>query len=125
MSSNMKNNSQNISNTLISLGVVVVLLGGVIGIKSLRRFYREPPVATRQTNITTIRSWMTLRYISRTYGVPEKEIEAVLMLEPGKYRQSSIVQISKSLGKDPQKVITDIGEVIVNFQTQHPAPPVF
>jgi len=121
----MKNNLRYISSILITLGVIVVLIAGIIGMKSMRRFYRQPPIATRQTNITTLRPWMTIGYISRTYGVPEAEIESALLLDSGKYHRSSISQIAKILNQDQQKIITNIGVVIESFQKLHPSPPVF
>jgi len=106
----------------ILVGLIFITFSGINGFKISRQFTQHPRLLHRQTDVTSIQSWMTLGYISRTYGVPEPEIERRFKIEPKKYHHSSISQIAKILKKSDADFLQEIQTFIANFQSQHTEP---
>lgn len=107
----------------ILVGLFFIIFSGFNGFKISRQFTQRPRLLHRQTDVTSIQSWMTLGYISRTYDVPEPEFERKFEIEPGKYHHSSISQIAKILKKNDVDFLQEIQTFITDFQTQHIEPP--
>jgi hypothetical protein len=65
---------------LIAAVIALILIGLVVAGASARRMFRRPrgPLPPRQTDVTLIASWMTVPYVSRTFGVPPDELYRVV-----------------------------------------------
>lgn len=110
------------TNYMKMIGIVFILISIFIGFKIYKNINRRPFPTPRETNINLIQSWMTLDYISKTYGVPMPEIKQNLdyKFENGKV---SIEKVSKDNKVETQKVINKLQNIITNFQNSHQKPP--
>ena len=63
---------------LIALGVLIVAFFGVRAFHAFRHIRDggfgpgHPPPAPSETDVELIRDWMTIPYIAKTYGVPDR-----------------------------------------------------
>jgi hypothetical protein len=107
---------------LLSVGIISVLLGGLYGLRLTRQFQDRPPLHNRQSDVSGIQEWMTLRYVARAYGTPEPELEKALGIPAHTYERSSLSQIAKATGTSTEHIITKVRETITSFQSAHPTP---
>ena len=99
-------------------------MGGLFFARQTARDFRErPPIFNRQTDVSVIESWMTLKYISRSFGVPEIELEKQLELPALTYQKSNLNKIAKDTNQDTEVLIQKIQKIVVEFQATHPTPP--
>lgn len=61
----------------VVLGLVLLL---VFGLRAWRQFEFSGRVASGEVRVASLRGWMTLPYIERVYGVPQREIRQALGL---------------------------------------------
>lgn len=118
--------SQNIKKLgfyLLIIGFFFILASGVLGLRIINKVGNRPPLQPRETNISLIQDWMTIPYISRTYGVPGSEIFSELEIDPGEYRNSSLSQIAEGSGQSSDELINKIKNIITRFQSAHQKPP--
>lgn len=114
---------QKIGFYLLIIGFLFILISGVLGLRIFDKVGHKPPPQPRETNITLIKEWMTIPYISRTYGVPEPEFFKSLNLENGDYGKLSISQIASQKNTDSDALINSIKTIITNFQSTHTKLP--
>lgn len=105
---------------LCVLAVVVVFF--FAGRMAFHLFHSPRPLP-RQTNVQLIQGWMTLPYISRTYGVPMKDLHVGLMIKPSANDKESIDDLAKSLNVESDIFIVELQKVITTFQESHVTPP--
>jgi len=119
-----KNPSKRKSHLLfLIIAIVCVAIALFMGGKFVSRaLYFGPPVP-RETNVKLIQEWMTIPYISRTYGVPVEVFSTELNLEEGVYRRMNIEDIAKKMNVTSPQLIEQLQEVIVKFQSEHQSPP--
>lgn len=105
-----------------AIGVIFILISVFIGFKIYRNINRRQFPKPRETDISLIQSWMTLDYISKTYGIPMPEIKQNLgyKFENGKI---SIDKISKDNNIESSEAVTKIQNIITDFQKNHQKPP--
>ena len=121
----MQNNpaQKHIAKYVIITGIIILMFSGFVGLKITRQFRERPLANTRQSDISAIRSWMTLDYISKEYGVPKPEFEKILGLEMGKYHRMNITQMASAVGVEEDQFIEQVKTIIIEFQKNHPANP--
>lgn len=107
----------------VCIGITSFLLGGVFGVRITQMWRESPPHRIRETNTEAIQAWMTLGYISKTYGIPLEEFEKSLSLEPTLYQRYSLTKIANQTQQTESELLTKIKEVVAEFQTAHPTPP--
>lgn len=100
---------------LLGLSVLCIGIGLLLGVKVFRRIEHRPLPITRQTNSSLIQVWMTLPYISRTYGVPMEIFAEKLSVKPDANRRSSIEVIARKYGKDPQVLLKEVQSIVSSF----------
>lgn len=105
------------------IAVICVVVALFMGGKFVSRVLHFGPPVPRETNVNLIQDWMTLPYISRTYGVPVEVFSTELNLEEGLYRKMSIEDIAKKRNVATTQLIEQLQQIIVNFQSEHPHPP--
>ncbi len=77
----------------------------------------------RETNSSLIQDWMTITYVSRTYGVPDRVFAEKLSIDESKLRRVSIKELARSESIDTATLLIKIQEIIRDFQAEHTAPP--
>lgn len=108
---------------LLIIGFICILISGILGLRIFDRVGNRPPPQPRETNISLIQDWMTIPYLSRTYGVPAPEIFSKLEIDPGEYKNLSLSQIAQKSGRNPDELIDEIKSIISDFQSTHTKPP--
>jgi hypothetical protein len=111
-----------LASCLILIGVCLIILFGWRTIRAFRHM-REGP---HETDVTLIRGWMTIPYISRLYHVPPDYIFERLGLSEEINRHKSLNDISQ-LYPTPESnpLINQVQAIILQFQADHdrPEPP--
>lgn len=109
-------------NSMKIVGIVFILISIFIGFRIYKNINRRPFPTPRETNINLIESWMTLDYISKTYGIPMPEIKQNLEY---KFDNSkvSIEKVSKDNKVETENVINKLQNIITDFQNSHQKPP--
>jgi hypothetical protein len=110
--------------SLLSISIVFILSALILGFRLLTRVDRFGPPRPRETNISLIQPWMTVPYISRTYGVPSEILYKKLGLNPLASKRLSLDRIAKQQKKLSSAVIKDVQDIITQFQQEHALPPV-
>jgi hypothetical protein len=84
---------------LTILGCLFVLFFGMRALHAFRKFGGPPPPPhTRgeiETDVEKIRDWMTIPFISRMYGVPEKILFEAIDIPPDRNYKKSIEELNK------------------------------
>lgn len=110
---------------LIGLGAVIVLLFGFRLANELRHMGRPPkpqPFAAF-TDVTLIRDWMTVPYISHTYGVPPRVLFEALDIPEKENHEKSMAEIDAQYFPGQEgRAIQLVQAAIQKFQKQAPPP---
>lgn len=107
---------------LLIIGFILILISGILGLRIFDRISNRPPPVPRETNLTLIQDWMTIPYISRTYGVPGPVLFEELNIDPQQYRNSSISQIAEKTNQDSAQLLNSVKNIITNYQSTHNKP---
>lgn len=110
------------TNSLKIIGIIFVLLSLFFGFRIYKNINRRPFPNPRETNVSLIQSWMTIDYVSKTYGIPMPEIKKNLNYSFNSSNMS-IDKISKDNNISDQKVIDELKKIITDFQNLHPKIP--
>jgi len=118
-------NRKTLAALLIGLGLLVTLFFGSRAIESYRRlqYIREQGLDQGTASVEAIRGWMTIRYISVAYAVPEEYIFAQLDI-PYTRRNShdTLGQLNRSyqLGRSAQgeypAIVDQVAEAILAYR---------
>lgn len=72
-------------------------------------------------NVSTIRPWMTIPYISRAYNVPESYLyESLHITDPKSVHRSSLHSLAARYNRPVDVLIRDIQTAIETYRNQHP-----
>jgi len=97
---------------LIIIGLIIV---GFFGLRTARAF-REfrghrppPPFATEhvETDVSLIRDWMTIPFISRMYQVPPNVLFDALEIPPHKNREKSLKQLNEEYFPQAEGIVLE------------------
>jgi len=85
---------------LIIIGLVIVGFFGLRTVRAFRQFHGHrppPPFATEhvETDVSLIRDWMTIPFISRLYHVPPRVLFEALNLPEQKNKEKSLKQLNE------------------------------
>lgn len=108
---------------LLIIGFFCILISGILGLRIINTIGHRPPPVPRETNISLIQEWMTVPYISRTYGVPEPVIFSELNIDHQKYSKSSLKQIASYTNLKETDLVESVKKIITEFQSSHTKPP--
>jgi hypothetical protein len=112
---------------LIGLGAVIVLWFGFRLASELRHMGRPPrpePFATI-TDVTLIRDWMTVPYISHTYGVPPRVLFEALGVPEKENHEKSLAEINEQYFPGREGYVIELVQAAIqNFHKQAVPPPI-
>jgi hypothetical protein len=115
------------SKLTIALILTGILLLGGTGLYAAQLVQRasqhaRPP---RTTDVAAIEDWMTVRYVARSYGVPEQVLIDTLKITPEQARRQSLAAIAREQRRPPEQELAQVRSVVAQYQTAHPnaAPP--
>ncbi len=113
---------------LIILGVLFV---GFFGMRAFRavRHIREggfapgkPPPAPSETDVELIRDWMTIPYVAKTYGAPDRMLFKELKIPDQDNREKSLKELNDEYFPDQAGyVLEEVKKAIADHRP--PAPP--
>lgn len=113
-----------LSRSLLALGILCFLLAAVLSYQFASRIRSMQFPIPREASVNQIESWMTIRYISRTYHVPERILSEKLSLTPAQTRNMSLEKIAKQKGIDIDTFITQVKHILLDHSPAHTLPPV-
>jgi hypothetical protein len=105
---------------LIVLGVVIVGFFGMRALHAFRKFdghrppkFPPPGSEPAETDITLVRDWMTIGYLSHTYRLPPKLLYEALDIHPRDNEDKSLKQLNDEFFPDqPGYVIETVKAAI-------------
>jgi hypothetical protein len=106
---------------ILVLGLVLTLIFGLRVFRSFRKMPRNGPPPAVMTDVSLIRGWMTIEYVSRAYSVPEPVLVDGLQLSRADSDRRTLAQIAAERNPDdPEQLIADVGALILEFQARYP-----
>jgi hypothetical protein len=119
-------------NFVTGLMIVGLIIAGFFALRTARAFrqfhgHRPPPHFAPErveTDVELIRDWMTLPYISITYGLPPDLLYEKLDIPPDKAKKKSLMQLNNQyFPGEPGILLEKVKAVILEYQaTLTPAP---
>ena len=100
---------------LLAIAVGAALMV-VFGLRSWHQLEYAARVERGEVRVETLRGWMTLPYIARTYGVPEAQLRAVLKLPASGHEDRSLREWFDATGLDPASARRDVEALILARQ---------
>jgi len=107
---------------LVTISIISLVLALILGFRFVRLARVHPRPMIRQTDVTLIQTWMSLPYVSEVYGVPMHEFDQALNLDK-KNHFETIEKLARVQGKTTDTLLTEIQQIITQFQTTHSPPP--
>ena len=114
---------------LIVLGMLIVAFFGVRAVRAFRHIrdggfgpggHRPPPAS--ETDVELIRDWMTIPYIARTYGVPDRMLFKELRIPDKDNHEKSLKKLNDTYFPDQTSfVLEQVKKAIKDHRP--PAPP--
>ncbi len=107
---------------LLVISVICLILAGILSFNMLHRVHRRLFPISTESNVSLIQGWMSIRYISRTYGVPEEIFSQNLSIDLTTGRTLTLTAIAKKLHKNPAIFIKEVQTIILEFQSNQQLP---
>ena len=102
----------------IALGATIFF--AVQTIRAIQRFQEEHTL-TMAGDVSTIRPWMTIPYISRVYHVPESYLyESLHITDPWSVRHTSLNALAGRYNLPVDSLISAVQNTIRTYRNQHP-----
>ena len=84
--------------------------------------FQQTRILTAEGDVSTIRPWMTIHYISRVYHVPEGYLyESLQIVYPQQTNRTSIRSLAVRYNRSLDRLISDIQTAIKTYRYQHPS----
>lgn len=108
---------------LLILGLCLTAFFGFRAFRSFMRFRRMPPQPV-STDVSLIRGWMTIGYLSHAYRVPADYIAKEIGADDPKYHEYTLSQLNQELYPgQPGVVLEKVQAAIQAWWVAHPPPP--
>jgi len=112
---------------LVVLGILFV---GFFGLRAARaaRHIRDggygpgKPLPASETDVELIRDWMTIPYIARTYGLPDRMLFKELSIPDEGNREKSLKELNDEYFPEQAGFVLDDVKKVINDH-RPPAPP--
>jgi hypothetical protein len=101
---------------LFALSFICLALTLFYGVHYFNRIHHRSRPIPRQTDISTIASWMTISYIARSYHVPEPTLYDAADADPKQDKEKSIESLAKARKQDPKVLLNLIRNRVRDFQ---------
>jgi len=114
---------------LIILGILIVAFFGVRAVRAFTHIREggfgpgHPPPAPSETDVELIRDWMTLSYISKAYGVPDRMLFKELRIPDKGNLEKSLKKLNDEYFPDQTGFVLDTVKKAISDH-RPPAPPV-
>jgi hypothetical protein len=116
--------------SLILIGLVVVGFFGWRTARAIRQFRGHPPpppfaAETLETDVSLIRDWMTIPFISRMYGVPARLLFKALDIPEHRNKEKSLKQLNEEYYPQADGIVLEKvkAAVLANQPKQLPTLP--
>jgi hypothetical protein len=119
----VKRHSSTVIGGLALLAGLLVLLGVVL---YAREHYRSVPQAVTQStskNVEPIAGWMTVRFVARTYRVPEQVLLQALGIDLQQARSRNLQGIAALNHTTTQQTLMLVRTTIRNYHNRVPGTP--
>jgi hypothetical protein len=114
---------------LIGIGALLCLALGLTVFFAVRtvqavHLLEQSRQAALSGDVHTIRTWMTIPYISRVYHVPEPYLlQALGISDPASVRHVTLRTLAPRLHRTPDALIQQIQAAILTYRQEHPYQP--
>lgn len=109
-----------VTGVLLCLALGVTIFCAVQTVKAIQRF-EQTRTLTAAGDVSTIRPWMTIPYISRVYHVPESYLyESLNITDPRPAHRTSLRSLAVRYNRSVDGLISDIQTAIKTYRKQHP-----
>ena len=114
---------------LIIIGLIIIGFFGLRTVRAFRQFrgHRPPPPFAGErleTDVELVREWMTLPYISITYGLPPRLLYDTLDIRPDRMEKKSLKQLNDEyFPEEPGIVLEKVKAAILEYQVTLTAVP--
>lgn len=119
-----------INGLIIMLGLIIIVFFGLRTVRAFRQFHghRPPPHFNDQpaeTDVTLIRDWMTLPYISMTYRLPPNLLYETLNIPPKGNERKSLKRLNDEYYSQTPGVVLELvkAAVLANQVVSTVIPP--
>jgi hypothetical protein len=90
-------------------------------VKAIQRF-EQARILTAAGDVSTIRPWMTIRYIARVYHVPEGYLyESLQIVNSQPTYRTSLRSLAVRYNRSLNGLISDLQTAIKSYRKQHPS----
>jgi hypothetical protein len=107
---------------VVAVFVLAVIVTGLFGVRTVRR-----AIYWQNHRDETIRPWMSVRYVSRSYRVPPHVLYQAIGLSPVPHDRRPIREIAREQHRPVEELISELQNAIVQARssptTQTPPPP--
>jgi hypothetical protein len=110
---------------LVLAGILLSCLFGLRALHSLRHIRQAHPRPGEVPGVETIRSWMTIEYISRVYQVPQDYLftQSGIPVEPGNEHKSLSFLNRQYYRGRPGFVVDAVQTAVSQYRDAHGLPP--
>ena len=115
---------------LIFIGLVIVCIFGLRTARAIREFrgHRPPPpfapdAQEIETDVSLIRDWMTIPYISKMYHVPPHVLFKALDIPEHKNKEKSLKQLNEEYYPEAEGIVLEKVKAAVLAALANQPPP--
>jgi len=114
---------------LILVGLVIAGFFGMRTVRAFRQFHGHrppPPFATQhvETDVSLIRDWMTIPFISKMYHVPPRVLFDVLAIPEQKNKEKSLKQLNDEYYPQTEGIVLEKVKAVILANQPAPTPTV-
>jgi len=108
------------------IGGVLILFFGLRAARAFKKFdgHRPPPPYADEieTDVEIIEDWMTIPFISHTYGIPPEILFDALMISPQETHKYSLQEINEEYYPDHEGYVLEAVKAIILAHQTPPTP---
>lgn len=102
---------------LLLLFLLALVATGLFAVRAVRR-----AIYWRYHRDETIRPWMSVRYVSRSYSVPPPVLYRAIKVEPITRDRRPLRELAREQNRPVSELIAELEEAIKSWRA-HPTPP--
>ncbi|RPJ25420.1 MAG: hypothetical protein EHM33_14620 [Chloroflexi bacterium] len=128
------NTSSNPRKRALVIGLILVgsIIVGIFGLRTIRAFrefrgHRPPPPSAAEeieTDVSLIRDWMTIPYISKMYLVPPRILFKALEIPEHKNKEKSLRQLNEEYYPQAKGIVLEKVKATILANPPQPMPTV-
>lgn len=102
---------------LLFMLLVAIAVTGFFAVRAVRR-----AAYWREHRDETIRPWMSVHYVARSYRVPPPVLYQSIGIPPGPPDRRPLREIAREQNRPVESLIAELQKAIVEFRRSHPPP---